>query len=301
MSRSSIELVVVNSRARAARAGAIDLRVRRAFAAAGSDVRVVLLPPERIEDAVRESVSQGRELVYVGGGDGTLAMAARCLRDTRTSLGVLPLGTRNNFARDLGVPLDLHLASAALVRGRDARVDLAEVNGTAFVNNASIGVYPRAVTRRVRYETTLGMSKITAMAYATLGVLWRHRAERLRVTWEGHQDDVHTSLVFVGNNEYRFSAAGPGWRDRLDGGVLGVVYTGSMGRFRLLWTAFLALLGTSEERLDLEKASTPSLVVHSRRRSVLVAVDGEVCRLRPPLAFRSLPGALRVRIPEVAP
>jgi diacylglycerol kinase family enzyme len=83
-----------------------------------------------------------------GGGDGTSGTVAAVLVDTNVALGVLPMGTRNPFAKDLGNPLDRKPAVRTLFTGRIDCVDVAEVNGRVFVNNSSIGIYPQIARER---------------------------------------------------------------------------------------------------------------------------------------------------------
>ncbi len=274
-------------------------RVRRAFEAAGARVALSMHAPGELEDELRRRVAERHAVVFVGGGDGSVATAARALRGTRTALGVLPLGTRNNFARDLGVPLELEQAVPALLAGEERRVDLGCVNGRAFVNNVSLGLYPRAVKRRTRHQRRLGLGKAAAMAYAVLNVLRAFRLERLRVRWDANEERVRTPFVFVGNNEYRFSSQEPGRRRRLDQARLSAFYGGGMGPLRLLWTTLRALAAGAEEVPELAKVVTERLTVEPRGRSVEVAVDGELVVLAAPLVFSSLPGSLRVRVPRV--
>ena len=82
------------------------------------------------------------DAIVVGGGDGSVRTVAGVLADTGVPLGVLPLGTLNHFAKDLGIPLKVEQAAAAIAAGHTRNVDIAEVNGKTFINNSSIGIYP---------------------------------------------------------------------------------------------------------------------------------------------------------------
>ena len=85
----------------------------------------------------------------VGGGDGTISAAASALVGTETRLGILPLGTLNHFARDLGIPTKLEDAAKLIAERRDRKVDVAEMNGRIFINNSAIGLYPLLVVDRI--------------------------------------------------------------------------------------------------------------------------------------------------------
>ena len=129
-------------------------KVAEAFARAGLPVPEPVLAEDAatIASAVQAALDAGARLVVGGGGDGTLNQVASALvahpRGAQACFGVLPLGTLNHFAKDLGIPLELAEAVAVLRSGREAEVDVAEVNGRLFLNNSSIGLYPDIVRER---------------------------------------------------------------------------------------------------------------------------------------------------------
>src|SRR4051812_17751059 len=137
----------------------IRSKVAAAFRAAGLDVRVELIDGGKCEVRCRAVAKRGDHLVVVGGGDGTISAAASGLADSKTRLGILPLGTLNHFARDLGIPTDLDEAAGLIASGKERRVDVAEMNGRIFINNSAIGLYPLMVLDRERQQKTLGRSK----------------------------------------------------------------------------------------------------------------------------------------------
>src|SRR5438309_1559981 len=117
-------------------------KVAEALHKAGIDADIELISGRECEVRCRAIAELGDDLLIVGGGDGTISAAASALAGTETLLGILPLGTLNHFARDLGVPTDLDQA-AKLIAGRNGRsVDIGEMNGRVFINNSAIGLYP---------------------------------------------------------------------------------------------------------------------------------------------------------------
>ena len=116
--------------------------VEAAFAAADIEIELHILRGGEMRAAVE--ALKGHPLVVVGGGDGTLGCAAACFADSDTTLGILPLGTRNHLARELGVPLDLPGAARLFVDYPTRAIDLARANGRVFVNNASDRAVPLA-------------------------------------------------------------------------------------------------------------------------------------------------------------
>ena len=160
---------------------------------------------------VRRRVEQGVSLVIAGGGDGTVNAVANAIRDLPVRFGVLPLGTLNHFARDLGIPLDLEAALEVIVAGHSTVVDAVDVNGRLFVNNSSVGLYPRIVRLRERYQRRRA-SKWLVAAWATLRVLRTGRPLRVQLSVEGAQVMRSTPLVFIGNNAYRMAGFDAGSR-----------------------------------------------------------------------------------------
>lgn len=266
--------------------------VEAAFAAAGLDADVRMLPGEAICRAAAELAD--RELVVVGGGDGTLGGAAGELAKRGAALGILPLGTRNHLARDLGVPLDLGEAAKLIAARPIRRIDLARVNGHAFVNNASVGAYPELVAERDRRDAP----KWLATLPATLAVLKRLRHHRLRLEMDGTGQPIATPLLFVGNNRYALDAGRVGTRAALDDGVLSVLAVAAKRRRELIGFVVRTLLGRADPERDFAAiGDAPALTVTGHARTIAIALDGELERLTLPLRFVLEPRALAVVAP----
>jgi diacylglycerol kinase family enzyme len=242
------------------------------------------------------------DTVIVGGGDGTIKAGAAALVRTGKALGVLPLGTLNHFARDLGIPARLEDALAAAATGPVRQVDVAEVNGHTFVNNCSIGLYAEAVLERERLRRYHGVAKWTAMARGAGQALRRFPVSRLRLRIPGSVLTVRTPQLVIGNNRYDTDLFALGKRDALDRGELWVYAALDRGRFGFLRLVLRAMLGRLDQGRDFYSLSAQDLEVerrHSQRR-IRVALDGELTEMRGPLRFRVWPRALRVRVPAAA-
>jgi diacylglycerol kinase family enzyme len=247
-------------------------------------------------NALAEQARDVAGLVVAGGGDGTIAAVAAALVGTDTTLGVLPMGTLNHFAKDLGIPLELEKAVQTLFTGKVVRVDVGEVNGRIFLNNSSIGFYPRLVQERER-EQRQGRSKWVAFAQAA--ALMFQKSGTLHVELDkdySRRQSYDTPFVFVGNNRYAVAGLEIGTRAILDGGKLWVCAAPYAGRLTLIVLALEALLGFVRDA-DLAAFETDQTNVRMRRDHVRVATDGEVKVMRTPLHYRSRPGALRVVVP----
>ena len=237
------------------------------------------------------------DAVVAGGGDGSIAAVASLFAGTDIPLGILPLGTFNHFAKDLGIPLQIAQAVEVIAAGQERRVDLGEVNGEAFVNNSSIGIYPYLVLDRERLREQRGLSKWTAMVFATWRTLRHFPLRRLHIHAGALREPYRSPCLFIGNNEYGLSGRVAGKRERLDAGELCLYIAKKQSRLALFWLACRSLLGFMDHEHDLRAVMAPEVTITSRTSRLLVSLDGEVAMLRPPLRYRALPNALLVYAP----
>ena len=290
---------LVNDRSGRRRVGADA--VRDAFRGAGvgeADLVVqACSTPRSLAALIGAALESRPDVLVAAGGDGTVSAVAARLAGCSTPLGVLPSGSLNHFARDLGMPLELEAAAVAIVSGRTRAIDLGEVNGRPFINNAGLGVYPHALRVRDRWRQRLGKWPAAALGMAAAIARWP-RLE-LEVALPGETLRGHLPLLFVGNNRYAVGWPQLGSRERLDEGRLSVIAAREPTRralVRALWLAArarpvgAAVANGSVAALEVVDAG-------SRRSRVRASLDGELVRLELPLRFRALPGALRVRVP----
>ncbi len=276
-----------------------DEEIRRLFAEAGIEVELHYPDDQNDLSALaRQAAAAPDETVVAGGGDGTISAVAGALADTGKILGVLPMGTLNHFAKDLGIPLELPAAVETIVRGAAEKVDLGEVNGRVFINNSSLGIYPRIVADREEQQENLARGKWPAFVWATLNALKRFPFLRLQIKIEGKQLDRKTAFLFVGNNEYQISGFKLGGRTCLNAGKLGLYLTHRTGRFGLFRLALRALLGRLQQAEDFDSFCVEEALIETNRPRLLVATDGEVNWMTTPLHYRARPAALRVRVPQ---
>ena len=274
--------------------------LEKAFAKVGATAEVAALDGKQIPDAIEAAARSGR--VTVAGGDGTAAGAAQILAGSDTELGLLPLGTLNHLARDLGIPADLSEAAKVAVSGQPTAIDVGEVNGQVFVNNASIGLYPLMVRKREGLRRARGWPKWLSTVPAALAVLERLPHHRLRLDWGKGERAIVTPLLFVGNNIYSLDRGEVGQRGTLTDGKLSVYAVAHRRRAALIWFAMRALVGRAERSLDFETlGECETLTVSSSSGSIEIALDGELRRMDSPLEFRIRAGALTVITPGEAP
>ncbi len=272
-------------------------RIRDLFAALGAVACVSQVRGPEVMEAARAAASSDADVVVMGGGDGTMSAGANALVGTGRLMGVLPLGTLNHFARDLGIPADPDEAVRTIVQGMPREVDVGEANGRVFVNNSSIGLYPLMVSLRDAWMEKRGMHKWTAMGRAAWGTLRRFPVVRVSLRMAEGGLLVRTPMVFIGNNRYETRLFALGRRAALDQGELWVYFARRAGRLPFVRLAARALLGRLDEARDFEGMGLEELRVEDRRRLLHVAFDGEVCHVAPPLHYRIRPRALRVMVP----
>jgi diacylglycerol kinase family enzyme len=245
----------------------------------------------------KEAVEQGASIVVAAGGDGTVSAVAGALVGTESTLGVLPLGTLNHFARDARIPHRLEEAISVLAEGERRRVDCGDVNDRIFVNNSSLGLYP-AVVRRRKEQQRLGKNKAQAVAWAALTVFRRHPNLNLRIEADGSIVERLTPLLFVGNNRYDLEGLRIGGRKRLDSGRLCLFVAQASGRLGLLRLALSALLGRASGAAGLDVLELEHVTITAYRQSLGVATDGEVATMKTPLRYRVRPRALSLLVPR---
>ena len=275
----------------------VKAKVRRAFRAARLDAAIELVAGGECEARSRAIAERGDELLVVGGGDGTISAAASALVGTRTMLGILPLGTLNHFARDLGIPTDLTEAAKLIATRRPRKVDVAEMNDRIFINNSAIGLYPLMVIDRDLQRRRLGRSKRLAMIVASIRALARFNHQRLTLTVNDEKERVDTPLLFVGNNDYRLDLGAAGQRDSLQDGALSVFVMRKKTRRGLIAASIRALFDRARDDDMVRIEGVQRLRVSSRRSLLPVSLDGEVVGASPPLDYRIRKGALRVIAP----
>ena len=247
--------------------------------------------PEELRDAARERgidvhlLAEGDDLPEVArranadvlgmaGGDGSLAAVAEVAIEQDIPFVCIPFGTRNHFARDLGLDRGDPIGALAAFDGEERRIDVGRVGDQLFLNNVSLGLYARLVHRREH-----GRRRREALArLRALALTVKDRRRRQRFTIDG--EPVRARLVLVANNDYNLDLLSLGERERIDEGMLHLYIP--HGFRRITW----------DERTCTE------LEIGSALPRLRAAIDGEPVELETPLQFRIEPGALRVLVPS---
>jgi diacylglycerol kinase family enzyme len=293
--RAAHPVLLVNPRSgdgAAARVGLIDACTARGITA------LLLEAGDDIVQLAERAIDDGADVIGVAGGDGSQGLVAGVAVSRDVPYVCVPAGTRNHFALDLGLDrTDVVGALDAFVDGVERRVDVATVNGRMFVNNAAMGLYAHVVQsegyRQAKVGTTLG----------ALPELLGPDAEALDLRYSTPDGVAHTGahIVLVSNDPYELDRlAGRGTRARLDAGALGVAVLQVEGAAQAVAFVGLQVIGRTQRFRGLTAWTAPRFVVDSGA-PIEIGIDGEALVMDAPLEFATVPGALRVRLPQHAP
>ena len=296
----AVSAVIINERAGTAVKPDAGLEIQSLFEKHGARVRLERVrDPADLTARARQAATRG-DLLVAAGGDGTVSAVASVAAATGATLGVLPMGTLNHFAKDVGLPLNLEAAVKVIVAGHVRRLDVGDVNERIFVNNSSVGLYPQMVWHR-EAEQRRGRRKWTAFAIALVNTWRDYRMIAARLDVNGTMTVVRTPFIFIGNNVYTAEGFRLGGRSSLDEGKLSIFAAPECGRFEILGLPVRAICG----RLRTPQApfvgfQTETVTVDVTHRRVSVAVDGEVVMMTPPLVYRVRRRSLNVLVPETS-
>jgi diacylglycerol kinase family enzyme len=259
---------------------------------------IVLGRGDDLVQLAEDAVARGADVIGMAGGDGSQALVAAVAVLHNLPYVVVPAGTRNHFALDLGLDRDDVVGALdAFSQGFERRVDLASVNGRTFVNNATLGLYAKVVQspeyRDAKIETA------AEMLPALLGP--DAPGPDLRFTEPDGTFHSTADVILVSNNPYELRRfGGRGTRARLDEGVLGVAVATIENASQATGFVTLELAGQLHRFSGWAEWTVDQFEIGSDG-PVEIGIDGEALRMEPPLVFQASPGALRVRIPLHAP
>lgn len=251
--------------------------------------------------AAKQAVADGAGLVVALGGDGTQSGVANALAGTDVVMGVLPGGTFNYFARELGVGDTVDAAVDTLLQGRVKPLDVGSVNQRVFLNNASFGVYPEILEQREAIYRRWGRSRIAAYWSVLLALRDLRDPMHLTLTLDGESRSYHTPLAFAARSAYQLERLG------LDG--VAAVRDGQMALFLakgktsrdLLGAAFRLALGRVSRGQDFELLTADDILIETPQQRRLIAFDGEKQRVAGPYRLRVHKAALSVIVPATQP
>ena len=290
---------VLNAGSGAGVAGGLDEIIAARFV----DVAFELHRPETgaqlpaLAKKIARAASENDVVIAVGG-DGTVNAVAAAMRHSRATMGVVPLGTFNYFARALDISLEPADALEVVATGVARTVGVGVVNDAVFLNNASLGLYTALIREREADKKRFGRRRIVAMFSAARVLLRGRRPFRVNLDLDGAPGSIATPLLFVGTNPVQLKELGFAEIARPD--ELVVVALKPVSRLRMLGLVIRAFFGRLARADELDAVSVHTLELSSNRRRLDVVIDGEIVPMTMPLSFSFDATALRVLAPVAA-
>jgi len=264
--------------------------------AAGADV-LEISPELDCSAEVRDRIRRGIKLFIAAGGDGTVHHVVQAVVNSDAALAVIPAGTYNHFAKDLGIPLDWNTALEVAFNGDSRQVDTARVNDRYFVNNVSLGLYPELVARRE--ERGRDYPRWKARLYAFYVTVRKYRHVTLSIESDHVKEMIRTHVFMISNNSYDLERVGvEAPRETLTAGMLSVYWLQHTSRVRLMRIVGRYMAGRVRQIPGFRAFRTKHLRVQSSHDHLKIGVDGELATFATPLVITSVPRSLTVKVPR---
>ncbi|MGI8891643.1 MAG: diacylglycerol/lipid kinase family protein [Chthoniobacterales bacterium] len=294
----SIE-VILNARSGSQEAKGSRETLEKVFGESGRTYGITLVSGDEISRVAEEKAKSDCDVLVAGGGDGTICGVAEAARKAGKTLGVLPLGTFNYFAKNLGIPLDLAEAARVIIDGEPVRASVLDLDGRLILNNTSIGIHPAVLLKRRKLYRRWGRSQITA--YLSVIMTAFQRPPRLTVRLASDEGGVvrETPLVMICSNAFQMESFSLAGKECLAEEKFALYVARMSGRATILQLGLRAVLGRLRPEVDYEVICTSEVTIETlRHRRFRAAVDGELERLQSPLHFRVAPQRLCVLAPR---
>ncbi|NEX19498.1 hypothetical protein G3480_04070 [Thiorhodococcus mannitoliphagus] len=266
------------------------------------EVQVIAFAPDTLAESLHDALGEDVRAIYVAGGDGTLLSVVEALDGHRVPIGIIPRGTMNWMAKDLGIPLDLEDAVTALLDARVQTVDIGCVNGESFLCACMVGVGPLVARWRERERRTPPWQRWPKLLWRALRLLRSYPHRRMTLVTGAGRERLRSRTVVVTSNLLDASFGPLPRRMRLDGGVLGIYAVRKTSARELARLLTRLMLGSwqADDALLTATTSEASLAV-SGRGAITVMLDGEIRRLKTPLRFSIKPDAVAMLVPVTSP
>lgn len=251
------------------------------------------LQPIRHESFISKlrDVCQGGRSILIAGGDGSVSAALQVLGGTDTVLGIIPLGTMNFLARDLGMSVDPSVALAQIKTAIPEKIDIAQVNGHYFHSLAGIGQITRMAEERANMREWIPKSKMLGVAIAFAKSFLQSTQLKVKIEDGQGNETVETPVILVTNNLFQ----GSEWRRNvLDQNLLELNIARGDVAFPLLRSGLSAIAGSWRENDNVMTRQADRFTLSFHERKIWAAIDGELTRMKTPLVFKILPKFLTV-------
>jgi diacylglycerol kinase family enzyme len=298
---NSIE-VILNARSGSHQAQDSREVLEKVFRESGRSFGISVASGDEIGRVAQAKAESDCEVLVAGGGDGTICGVAEAARKCGKTVGVLPLGTFNYFARNLGIPLDLAEAARIILEGEPVRASVLDLDGRLVLNNSSIGIHPAVLLQRRKLYRRWGRNQLSA--YLSVFITAFRPPPRLRVRLATDEGEVtrETPLVMICSNAFQMEAFALVGRECLAAEKFALYVARMAGRTTLFRLGLRAFFRCLRPEVDYEVVCASDVTIEAlQHRRLRAAVDGELERLESPMRFRVAPQQLCVLAPRGKP
>lgn len=267
----------------------------KVFRESGRSFAISVASGDEIGRLAREKAKSDCEVLVAGGGDGTICSVAEAAREHGKTLGVLPLGTFNYFAKNLGIPLELEEAARVILEGKPVRASVLDLDGRLVLNNSSIGIHPAVLMQRRKLYRRWGRNQLNA--YLSVLITASQPPPRLRVRLATDEGEVvrETPLVMICSNAFQMEEFALDGKRCLAEEKFALYVARMAGRATIFRLGMRALFRCLRPGIDYEVICTSDVTIETlRRRRLHAAVDGELETLNSPMRFQVAPQPLCV-------
>ncbi len=240
-------------------------------------------------------------IVVAAGGDGTINAVAHACYLHKATMGIIPLGTFNYFARDNDIPTDLDAALDTVLTGEPVNVAAGFVEERLFLNNASFGLYATLIKNRENDTSRFGRYRFIAFLSALRTLFGKSRLFTIQLARNGIYETHKAAMLFVGNNPLQLANVGLDNAAHSAKHRLAVVLVKPLNRWQMAKLILRGVTRSLTRAEQVEEYGANEFQLQTKRKTIHAVLDGEIMRLRTPLAFRIEAEALSLIVPRVKP
>ncbi len=279
--------IIVNSKAR--NAASIKLYLEE-FKVSKIDYDLYEIDSEKLSATIEKCISK-YQIILIGGGDGSIRTAAQYCALSSVQLGVLPLGTMNHLAKELGLPQSPKEMVVAIKNLNTIKIDLGEVNGLVFLNNSSVGFYPKFADKRDSYSKFY--NKWLSYIPSFIESFKKHEVFKMDIKSKQLNCSLSSSFFMVSNNLYSLKFPLSIKRDSFQKSVLGIYYfkQGKIKFFKIIKSIF-----NNKKNFEILQSKHPIELHFSKQKEIKISLDGDTMKVNTPLHYKSLPKSLNILI-----
>jgi diacylglycerol kinase family enzyme len=287
--------LITNSKSGQGKGSTLGDEAQKICAELGHELVIYNIERSNFEVQVRKAIEAATHdggTVIAAGGDGTVRGVAQLAYQTKVRIAVIPCGTFNFFARTHQVPEDHLEAFRLALTGSATKVRLGRINDHIFLNNASLGLYAKAIREREMRTSRYGRNRIVVIISTLLSLLSKHLSLKVDLVSDGKMKTSRTPMIFIGNNtlQLRDLALDVVRCMKLD--LLSVVMMKPITKLEALRIALRGIFKTLSNEERLESFCVEDLMIYTNKYYHQIALDGEIIHMASPFKVQSLPEQL---------